>query len=43
MCVSTILVDPARGYCYRGSIKPCESNVLREHGELLSNTWIIYP
>ena|GEM_PF-6930543 len=24
-CVHQILVDPARGHCYRGSIKPCES------------------
>ncbi len=38
----TILVDPARGYCYRGSTKPCELNVAR-HGVLLSNTWITYP
>ncbi|UEC41843.1 MAG: hypothetical protein METHAR1v1_90007, partial [Methanothrix sp.] len=26
---SIILVDPARGYCYRDSTKPCELNVLR--------------
>jgi hypothetical protein len=38
----SILVDPARGYCYRGSTKPCESNVAI-HGVLLSNTWITYP
>lgn len=38
-----ILVDPARGYCYRCSPKPCESYVLREHGVLLSNTWITCP
>lgn len=37
-----ILVDPARGYCYRGSTKPCESNVAI-HGVLLSNTWTTYP
>jgi hypothetical protein len=36
------LVDPARGHCYRGSTKPCESNAAR-HGVLLSNTWITYP
>ena len=38
----TILVDPARGYCYRGPTKPCESNVAI-HGGLLSNTWTTYP
>ena len=38
-----ILVDPARGYCYRCLTKPCESNVLREHGVMLSNTWITCP
>ena len=38
-----ILVDPARGYCYRCSPNPCESYVLREHGVLLSNTWITCP
>lgn len=38
----SILVDPARGYCYRGSTKPCESNVAI-HGVLLSNTWTTYP
>ena len=42
-CAITILVDPARGYCYRCSPKPCESYVLREHGVLLSNTWITCP
>ncbi len=36
------LVDPARGHCYRGPTKPCESNAAR-HGGLLSNTWITYP
>ncbi len=40
--LSRILVDPARGYCYRGSTKPCESNVAI-HGVLLSNTWTTYP
>ncbi len=39
---SSILVDPARGYCYRGPTKPCESNVAI-HGVLLSNTWTTYP
>ena len=39
----TILVDPARGHCYRCSSKPCESYVLCEHGVLLSNTWITCP
>ncbi len=43
MCGSAILVDPARGHCYRYSTKPCKSYVLREHGELLSNTWITCP
>ena len=37
-----ILVDPARGYCYQGPTKPCESNVAI-HGVLLSNTWITCP
>ena len=43
LSVLLILVDPARGYCYRCSPKPCESYVLREHGVLLSNTWITCP
>ena len=38
-----IPVDPAGGYCYRCLTKPCESNVLREHGVMLSNTWITCP
>jgi len=38
-----ILVDPARGYCYQGLIKPCKLCVFCKHGELLSNTRIIYP
>ncbi len=43
MCAS-ILVDPARGYCYRSSIKPCESKgFFGNLGGLLSNTWITYP
>ena len=42
--VCLILVDPARGYCYRSSIKPCESKgFFGSLGGLLSNTWITYP
>ena len=43
VCDNIILVDPARGYCYRCSTKPCKSYVPREHGILLSNTWITCP
>ena len=43
MFYELIPVDPAGGYCYRCSTKPCESNVLREHGVMLSNTWITCP
>jgi hypothetical protein len=28
-CTKLILVDPARGHCYRSSIKPCESRGAR--------------
>lgn len=41
--ITRILVDPARGYCYRCLIKPCELNVFCKHSVMLSNTWITCP
>gem|GEM_PF-3636873 len=36
-------VDPAGGYCYWGSIKPCKSDVkVINIGDKLSNTWTTY-